>query len=121
MWEIHALGHQTGRGFGNGSALNELAQHPVMVQLGIVQVEMPGVVQQRGLPVQLAIVQLTRYRGLPGLQQQRAALLVGKAGALQQVGHPLEPLRPLARRQGSAPPASPRIDAPGSPGVWDAG
>ena len=86
------------------AALNELAQHPVMVQLGVVQVEMAGVAQQRGLPVQVDthIAQLTRYRRLPGLQQQLAALLMGKAGALQKVGHPLEPLRPLARRQGSA-------------------
>ena len=68
--------------FGDGSTLNELAQHPVMVQFGIVQ--------------------LTRYRGLPGRQQQRAALLTGKAGALQKVRHPLDPWRPLARRQGSA-------------------
>ena len=75
-----------------------------MVQLAVVQVEMKGVVQQRGLPVQVDahIAQLTRHRRLPGLQQQLAALLTGKAGALQKVGHPLEPLRPLARRQGSA-------------------
>ena len=51
--QIHALGDQSGRRFGNGRTLNELAQHPVMVQLGIVQVEMAGVVQQRGLPVQV--------------------------------------------------------------------
>ena len=65
---------------------------------------MPSVVQQRGLPVQVDahIAQLTRYRRLPGLQQQRAAFLTGKAGALQKVRHPLYPSRPLPRRQGSA-------------------
>ena len=96
-------GTRTCRRFGDGSALDKLAQHSVMVQFGIVQVEMPGVAQQRGLPVLVDahIAQLTGYRGLPGRQQQRAALLTGKAGALQKVRYPLDPLRPLARRQGS--------------------
>ena len=83
---------------------------------------MRGVVQQRGLPVQVDahIAQLTRYRRLPGLQQQLAALLMGKAGALQEVRHPLS-RRDRWRVARAARAAAARIDAPRSPGVSDAG
>ena len=107
LWEIHAVGHQTGRRFGNGSTLNELAQHPVMVQLGVVQVEVASVAQQGGLAVQVdaRIAQLTCYRPSPRLCSSSVAAsnssVKGRSAPTASTAAPVA-LRLVARRQRSA-------------------